>query len=286
MPKYLVTGATGQLGGQTIEFLLRRVAAGDVAALAREPAKLGEIAALGVDVRKGDYEGRSSLEQAFAGVERLLFVATVAFSDRLAQHRNVIEAAKAAGVGQIIYTGIQRPDQSTFVMPQVTEWEAETERLLDESGIPVTLLRNGLYTDALPFMVGEKVFELGIRAPADDGAAAIVSRRDLAEANAVLLTTEGHAGRTFTLTGPEACTMEQVARIYSSIGGRPVGYANIGVDDFLAERTDYPAPVAAFIGDWFAAIAAGEFSEVTPDLERLLGRRPTDPETVLRGVYG
>lgn len=286
MAKILVTGATGSLGGQTVEFLLDRVPAADVAALARDPAKLEALADRGVDVRKGDYFDGESLVQAFQGVDKLFFVATVTFSDRLLQHRNVIEAAKAAGVGHIFYTGMQRPADSTFVMSQVTEWEAETERLLAESGIPSTILRNSLYIDALPFMLGGQVLDHGIRAPAGHAAAAIVSRRDLAEANAAALTSDGHAGKVYTLTGAEAVTMDRVAAILSDISGRALAYTEIDFDAFVAERTDYPKPVVEFIGEWFAAIAAGEFSEATDDLERLLGRRPTAQEKVLSGLYG
>lgn len=285
MTKILVTGATGQLGGHTVEALRSRVPAADIAALARDPAKLSNLASDGIEVRQGDYFDRDSLERAFVGVDKLLLVAAVTFTDRVTQHKNVIDAAKSAGVGHIFYTGMQRPDNGDFVMPQVTESETETERLLADSGMAVTVLRNGLYVDALPFMVGEQVFERGIRAPAGTAGAAIVSRRDLAEANAVLLSTEGHAGKTYTLTGGKAVTMTELAKIYADISGRPVAYTDLPFEQFLVERTEFPAPVTQFIGEWFTAIAAGEFAEVTSDLAQLLGRSPTSADTVLREIY-
>lgn len=285
MKKILVTGATGGLGGQTVEFLLDRTQPANVAALAREPGKLDHFAARGVDVRQGDYFDEASLQRAFADVDTLMFVAAVTFTDRLAQHRNVIAAAQAAGVRHIVYVGMQRPADSSFVMSQVTEWEAATEALLAQSGITTTILHNSLYADALPFMMGSDVFERGIRAPAGDTPAAIVSRRDLAEANAVILTGEGHEGKTYTLTGATAISMADVALILSDIGKRDVRYDDIDLAQFLAERTDYPEPVVEFFGEWFTAIKVGEFQEVSADLEHLLGRRPTAPEVVLRKIY-
>lgn len=286
MKKILVTGATGGLGGQTVKFLLDRLQAADVAALARDPAKLTHFADRGVDIRQGDYFDQASLEAAFAGVDTLMFVAAVTFTDRLAQHRNVIAAAKAAGIRHIVYAGMQHPADSTFVIPQVTEWEAATEQLLAESGIATTILHNAIYADALPFMLGNDVIERGIHAPAGDTPAAFVSRRDLAEANAVILTSEGHEGKTYTLTGANAVTMGEIAVILSDISGRDVGYDDVGFAQFLAKRKDYPEPVVQFFGEWFAAIAAGEFRAVSSDLEHFLGRRPTAPEVVLREVYG
>jgi NAD(P)H dehydrogenase (quinone) len=209
----------------------------------------------------------------------------VTFTDRLTQHKNVIRAAQAAGVGKIVYTGMQRAPDSTFVMPQITECEAVTEELLASCEIPTTLLRNAMYADSLPFMLGEGVFERGIRAPAGLSGAAFVSRRDLAEANAAILTGDGHIGRTYTLTGPDVVSMDDIAVVLSEIRGEPIAYDETTLDQFVTERTDLPEAVSRFIGEWFTAIAAGEFGQSTPDLERILGRRPTPLRTWLRQHY-
>jgi NAD(P)H dehydrogenase (quinone) len=109
MNKYLVTGATGELGSQVVEFLLQRIPANNIVALARDPKKLQILEEKGVEIREGDYFDPRSLEEAFRGVEKLLLVSARAFTDAVTQHSNVIEAAKRTGVRHVIYTAIQRP---------------------------------------------------------------------------------------------------------------------------------------------------------------------------------
>lgn len=287
MTKILVTGATGHLGNGVVEFLLKSVPASDIAVLVRDPAKATGFADRGVDVRQGDYFNKSSLTEAFKGVEKLFFVSAVTFTDRISQHRNVIDAAKSAGVGHIHYTGMQKPENSAFVMSQVTEWEAETEARLRDSGIPATILRNTLYLDALGFLLGDKVLTQGVRAPAGDAPAAMAARVDLAEASALILQQDGHEGRTYTLTGSEAVSMADVAKVLSDIAKHPVGYEEISSAQLVKERTTAELPdfVMAFVAEWFEAIRVGEFAEVTGDLERILGRRPQTAAQFLPSIF-
>jgi NAD(P)H dehydrogenase (quinone) len=274
MTQILVTGATGALGHQVVEFLLQRVPAGDIVALARDPAKLQAFAEQGVQVRSGDYLDPASLERAFAGVDKLLLVSARAFTDAFRQHTNVIEAAKRVGVRHLHYISLQHAEGSTVEIPQVTQWEKETEALLHASGLPVTILRNTMYFDTLPF--GKSVEKAGLRAPAGRGVGAFASRRDLAEGAAAVLASEGHAGKLYTLTGGEAVGMAEIALAMSEANGREVEYREVSEAEFVAARIEegFPEPVANFLAAWFQAIAAGEFSEVTTDLERLLGRPP------------
>jgi NAD(P)H dehydrogenase (quinone) len=274
MTQILVTGASGGLGNQVVEFLLRRVPAGNIVALARDPAKLHAFAEQGVQVRTGDYLDPASLERAFSGVGKLLLVSARAFTDAFTQHSNVIEAAKRVGVRHLHYVSLQRAEGSTVEIPQVTQWEKETEALLLASGLSVTILRNTMYFDTLPF--GKSVEKAGIRAPASRGVGAFASRRDLAEGAAAVLSSDGHEGKLYTLTGGKAVGMAEIALAMSEANGREVEYRDVSVAEFVAARIEegFPAPVADFLAAWFQAIAAGEFSEVTKDLERLLGRSP------------
>jgi NAD(P)H dehydrogenase (quinone) len=274
MSKLLVTGATGKLGGQVVEFLLRRVPVGNIVALARDPGKLTSFAEKGVDIRVGNHFEPDSLERAFSGVKKLLLVSAPAFTDAVTQHANVIEAAKRAGVRHLHYISLQRVAGSTVEIPQVTQWERETEALLQASGLAVTILRNTMYFDTLPF--GKDVTEVGIRAPAGHGLAALASRRDLAEGAAAVLFGDGHEGKIYTLGGSEAVGMADIAVALSEASGREIGYRDVSVAEFVEARIreGFPEPVAAFFAAWFQAIAAGEFSEVTGDLERLIGRIP------------
>jgi NAD(P)H dehydrogenase (quinone) len=131
-----------------------------------------------------------------------------------------------------------------------------------------------MYLDTLPF--GKSVTEVGIRVPAGRGVGAFASRRNLAEGAAAVLSSDGHEGKLYTLTGSEAVSMADIALAMSEASGRGIDYREVSVAEFIAARVNegFPVPVANFFAAWFQAIAAGEFSEVTGDLERLLGRPP------------
>jgi NAD(P)H dehydrogenase (quinone) len=283
----LVTGASGQLGGQTVEFLLDRVPATEVAVLARDPAAVAGLADRGVDVRQGDYADPASLERAFAGVDKLLLVSTTAFSDAVSHHRNVIAAAVDAGVRHLHYTSIQRGADSTFAISQVTDWDRATEAALAASGLAVTLLRNPLYLDVLPAIFGADVGDGPLRLPAGTGAAALATRSDLAEATAAVLAGSGHEGRTYTLTATEAMTMAEIAAVIGAATGTEIAYEDHGVDAFVAARvaTGMPEPAARFLAEWVVAFGVGEFAAVTADLPRLLGRDPVSPREFLQQCY-
>lgn len=284
----LVTGATGELGRLTLEFLLERVPATQVAALARDPSALAELADRGVDVRQGDYGDPGSLVAALAGIDRLLLISTTAFSGGAQHHLNVIAAAREAGVSHVYYTGIQRRPGSDFEISQVTEWDEVTEQALRDSGLAFTMLRNSMYVDVLPLLLGDDLHTAGVRVPAGNAPAALATRRDLAEATANALTTLGHAGRTYVLSAGDALSMREVAAAISEATGQPVEYHDVSPQVFIDERiaAGAPPPVAAFLSAWFEAVAAGEFSAVTGDLQRLLGRAPTPPRTFLLRAYG
>lgn len=276
MNKILVTGASGGLGRGIVENLLLRMPSSRIAVLARDPAKVDDFRKKGVEVRVGDYADTASLNAAFQDIEKLMFVSTTAFSDALTQHRNVIAAAKRAGVGHVHYTGIQRPAESTYVISQVSEWEKETEKALAESGLAVTLLRNTMYFDALPFMLGPNIHREGVRAPAGSRKAALAARSDLAEGAAVVLAGGNHQGKTYNFGGSEALSMAEIAAVLSGVFGRSLPYLDLPADEFVAARIDEGAPAvaASFFAEWFGAIAAGEFAEVSGDLETMLGRPP------------
>lgn len=286
MKDFLITGATGQLGHGIVKQLLKRVPEKSIAVLVRDPSAAGTLASYGVEIRQGDYQDLASLESAFKGVDKLMFVSTTAFSDAITQHRNVVDAAESAGVRHIHYTGVQRPEHSEFVMSQVTEWEQVTEKALAASSMAVTLLRNSLYLDALPLMLGDDVFVNGVRAPAGSALAALAARAELAEAAAVVLAGTGHEGRTYTLGGSEAVSMGDIAAIVSTIAGKSLPYADVTPAAFIAARTAAGMPdfVAAFLSEWFTAVAAGEFAEITGDLERLIGRKPLTASQFLPSV--
>ncbi|WP_405984085.1 NAD(P)H-binding protein [Streptomyces sp. NBC_00872] len=275
----MVTGASGALGRQVVEFLLKRVPAARVAALARRPEELTDFTERGVSVRRGDYEDPDGLEPALDGVEKLLLISARSFTDAKTAHRNVIHAAEAAGVRHLHYTAIQRRAGSTFVIPQATEWDEYTENELAASRLDVTVLRNSQYLESFDMLVGELAPDRFIRVPAGHTPAALATRSDIAEATAAVLATDGHAERDYTLAGSHAFTLDEVAAILGEVTGVPVTYQDTPVEEYIAARVraGMPEPWARFTGAWFQAIAAGEFTP-TDDIERLIGR----PTTSLR----
>jgi len=287
MATILVTGSTGHLGRQTLQFLLKTHPENHLIALARDPAKISPLDLPGVEVRQGDYTDYSSLLQAFAGVDTLFMVAAVSFTDRETQHKNVISAAKEAGVKRIVYAGLQRPDGSTFKITETTQTEVVTEKFLKASGVTYTILRNSLYLDALLFMIGQNACEEGVQLPAGTGKATMISRHDLAEANAKVLIETGHENKTYTLGASEAFSFSDVAVALSDICGKTISYVDTPVQEYIDAKVKlgFPTPVASFLAEWGQAVAAGEFAKVTKDLERLIGRKPTPYKTDLAKLY-
>lgn len=276
MSKILVTGASGELGRQTLQALLETTDPGRLVAMVRDPQKAALLAEQGIEIRQGDYFDSPSLTAAFAGIEKVLLVSAVAFTDRLTQHLKVIEAAKHAGVKHLVYTSIQRKPGSSHVIPMVTESDLATERALAQSGLGYTIVRNGLYQEVLPYMLGPDWADAGIQITAGNGQAAMVSRRDLAQANARILTQPGHENKTYTLGGSEAISFREIANALAVATGREVSYQIVSREKFTARliAAGFPPAVSDFLHEWVMAVNQGEFAEITGDLQQLIGHKP------------
>src|SRR5262245_54766359 len=149
----LVTGATGHLGGATIDSLLQKnTPANQIAALVRDPKKAEALAAKGITLRKGDYSDVNALQQAFQGVDTLVFVSSGDVHGRVQQHLNVVEAAKTAGVKHIIYTSVVKVNDHLKFTAGIDHYH--TEVALQQSGIPYTFFRNTFYMEVLPLLLG------------------------------------------------------------------------------------------------------------------------------------
>ena len=157
----LVTGSTGHLGTATIDFLLSKgIEANRIVALARNAKKAERISSKGVQVRLGDYTDYASLKSAFTNVEKLLLISSSDLQGRAEQHENVINAAAEVGVKHIVYTSFLRKNEtSTSPIAFIAQQHLETEKSLKASGIPYTLMLNGLYADVLPGFFGDTVLE-------------------------------------------------------------------------------------------------------------------------------
>lgn len=267
-----VTGATGHLGRLIVEALLSRgVAPNEIVALARRPEKARDLADRGVAVRQADYDQPDTLTTALAGVARLVLVSASEVGKRAAQHRNVLEAARSAGVELIVYTSILKADAGEM---QLASEHAETEKMIRASGIPFVFLRNSWYVENYTGNLAPALEHGALLGSAEDGRVSAATRADYAEAAAAVVTGNGHEGKVYELGGDEAFTMRELAEEVSRRSGRAVEYRNLPEDDYAKALVGagLPEPYARVLADSDRAIARAALYTDSGDLRRLIGR--------------
>lgn len=267
-----VTGATGHLGRLVVESLLERGTAADqIVAAVRTPSKAADLAARGVLVREADYSRPETLEAAFEGVDTLLLVSSSEVGQRVPQHVAVIDAAKAAGVGRVVYTSVLHADTSSLVL--APDHKA-TEEHLAQSGLATTILRNSWYIENYAQSV-QQARETGeILASVGDGRIASATRAEYAEAAAVVLLDEAHAGKVYELTGDVAWTHDELAAAASEVLGREVSYHRVSSEEHAAVLAGFGLDegTVGFVVALDGNIRDGQLAAVTDDLSTLLGR--------------
>jgi uncharacterized protein YbjT (DUF2867 family) len=261
----VVTGATGRLGGR----VARRLADLGVSQrlVVRDPSRAPRLA--GADVARATYADRKAVQAALAGAETVLMVSAAETPDRVAEHRAFVDAAVDAGVEQLVYVSFfGAAPAATFTLAR-DHWASEAH--IRASGVRFTFLRDSLYADFLPMMVGEDGV---LRGPAGDGAVAAVAQDDIADAAvAVLRDPAQHAGATYDLTGPEALTLAEVAARLSRALGREIDYRPETIEEAYASRSGYGAPdwqVEAWVSTYLA-IADGSLAGVSAAIPELTG---------------
>ncbi|GGJ78962.1 NAD(P)-dependent oxidoreductase [Streptomyces camponoticapitis] len=272
----VVTGSTGHLGRLVIESLLTAgVPAGGIAAVARDSGKAASLAALGVEVRIADYDTPATLTDAFRAGDRVLFISGNEAGRRVPQHAAVIDAARAAGVAQLAYTGVLRGPEADF---ELAADHKATERLILDSGLPHTFLRNGWYTENYTENLAPVLEHGAVVAAAGEGRVASAARADYAAAAAAVLTGEGHLGKTYELSGDTAWSFAEYAAELSRQTGRTIVYSNVPGETLLEILTGagVPEPMAAILLGVDKAIERGLLAGTPGDLSRLSGR-PTTP---------
>ena len=280
---YVITGATGALNGATVDRLLETVPAAEVVVVARDVAKAAHLAARGVTVRPGDYADPATLREAFAGADQLLLVSSSdPGADAVSLHRHAVDAAVAVGAGRVLYTSHQGAGIDSPFGP--ARDHAATERMLAESGLAWTALRNGFYAHSLAWLMGDWRGSGAFSVPAD-GPVSWTSRDDAAEAAAAVLLSGGAFDGPVTLTAAAATTFADAAAIAGEIADRPVERIVVGEDAWLAEQVaaGTPEPMARFTLGIYLAAAEGRFAGVDPLLARLLGREPATVRELLAG---
>ena len=270
-----VTGATGHLGRLAIESLLERgVPADQIVAIARSAEKARGLADRGVQVRLADYSRPEELAAALQGVDKLLLISASEVGQRLAQHRNILAAARQAGVKLIAYTSILHADTSRM---QLAGEHRATEELIRASGIPFVLLRNGWYLENYTDNLAPALEHGALLGSAGEGRVSAAARADFAEAAAVVVTEDGHANRVYELAGDEAFTLSELADIISRESGKPVEYRDLPEEEYAKILLSFglPEPLARALADSDTGITRGELEDGSGDLRRLIGRPTT-----------
>ena len=278
-----ITGATGQLGQHVIESLLKTVPASQIVAIVRNPAKATALSQQGITVRQADYSDEAAFTTALQGIDKLLLISSSEVGQRAPQHRNVINAAKAAHVKFIAYTSLLHADTSPLGL---ADEHVATEQMLAESGIAYALLRNGWYTEnylaSAPAALEHGVF-IGA---ADEGKIASATRADYAAAAVRVISEDGHAGKTYELAGDAGWTLSQLAAELAKQSGKKVVYQNLSEADFAAalKGVGLPAGLADMLADSDTGASKGGLFDDSHTLSKLIGRPTTSLADSVKGI--
>ena len=275
-----ITGATGQLGSLVVEQLKGKTDAANLVALVRSPEKVE-----GIEARAFDYDSPETLLEPLTGIDHLLLISGNEIGQRARQHENIINAAKEAGVKWIVYTSILRADSSTI---SLAGEHLATEKLLADSGIAYTILRNGWYTENYTGSIPPSVEAGAFIGSAGDGKISSVTRADFAEAAAVVLTSENQAGKVYELAGDEAYTLTDLAAEISKQTGKDIPYANLPEEEYskALKGIGLPDAFADGIASWDVSASKGDLFDDGKTLSKLIGRPTTPLSEAVKAVLG
>jgi NAD(P)H dehydrogenase (quinone) len=264
---FAVSGATGGVGGRVAARLAN--SGHGQRLIVRDRSRAPDLP--GAEAAEASYDDFEAMRRALAGVRTFFMVSGSEAAGRVRQHMTAVDAAVAAGVERIVYLSfLGAAPEATFTFAR-DHWH--TEEHIRATGVGFTFLRDSMYLDFLPLMAGTDGV---IRGPAGEGRVAAVARDDIADAAVAVLLGEGHDGRTYDLTGPEAITLHEVAGELSRVTGRAITYHAETLEEAYASRAAYGAPEWEVEG-WvtsYAAIAAGEMDVVSDAVSELTGHAP------------
>jgi NAD(P)H dehydrogenase (quinone) len=272
-----VTGATGQLGQLVVGKLKEKISAENIVALVRTPEK---AAGLGVEARAFDYNHPESLVASLKGINKLLLISGNEIGKRATQHTAVIEAAKQAGVKNMVYTSLLHADKSSLML--AVEHLA-TEKALIASGITYTILRNGWYTENYAGSAKGAIGAGAFIGCAGNGKIASAARIDYAEAAAAVLASKGHENKIYELAGDDAYTLNDFAAELSRLSGKTIPYNNLPEEQYAGILKSFGLPdgLAQMLADSDAGASKGGLFDDSKQLSALIGRSTTPLANVL-----
>lgn len=263
-----VTAVSGHLGAEIAKALIAMNTGETIIGLARTPEK---AKGLGIEVRPGDYDNYDQLSAALEGVDTVLLVSGMAApEDRIDQHRNVINAAKTAGVKKIVYTSVQGAEEGTAFSP-VIQSNRQTEADARDSGLDWVIGRNGIYIEPDIEYIDSYRKAGAISNCAGDGKCGYTTRPELGVAYAHMLTGDEHNGQTYLLHGA-ALTQAELAEYMNAAFGTRLTYRPMSVAEYKADRI---AELGNFIGTIIAGIYQGireGANDAPSDFEKAAGR--------------
>lgn len=263
-----ITGASGGIGGRVAERLAKRGV--PLRLIVRDAARAPKLPNSTVAVAS-DYTDRPAMVAALTGVATLLLVSAHEGGDRVVVHTAAVDAAVEAGVQRIVYLSfLNAAPDATFILARD---HYHTEQAVRAAGLDFTFLRSSLYADVMPGFFGKDGV---VRGPAGGGRISVVTRDDIADVAAVVLTDPSYTGQTLNNTGPEALSLAEIATILTEISERPCQYYEETLDEARQSRAVYGAP-EQIVDGWistYTAIKAGEISFVSDDVRRVTGHPP------------
>lgn len=292
--KILITGATGGLGSKVINLLKNKTEVENLAVLVRDKNNelVNQYINDGVEVKIGDYANLESLVNAFKGIDVLYFVSGGDDDKRAKLHKNVVDAAKVAGVKHILYTsGVRKDESATAPLASLMDSHIQTEKFIIESGITYTILRHNLYAEVIEMMIGDKEQLLKTKTiylPTANGLTSFVPKKDFAEAEVnILMNLSFYQNKILEFNGSEQLTFSEIAKIISETTKETIQYISPESNEFETQMSKFGLPnhVIEILSTFGLAIAQGEFDQKSNDLETVLGRKTKSLSEFLEETY-
>ncbi|MAU70767.1 MAG: NAD(P)-dependent oxidoreductase [Pseudozobellia sp.] len=281
-----ITGANGNLGKATIDFLLQKVSPSKIIAIVRNPETVIDFKDRGVTIRQADYNDYDTLKQAFINVEKALQISTIGVDTETAQQqeKNVVNAMAENNVKHIVYTSMVQAGPNAVFLG--THTQHHTEELIKNTKIPYTFFRNSMYMETIPELIGN-AFQTGeIRYPSGNGKVSFVSRIEIAEALSIVMTENSRQNQVYEITGNTAYSFADLAQIINAEKKMDIQHIDISDAIFKEELIGYQMPmeVVELMVSMAKGIKVGEFSYTSNTLEKLIDRKPLSLKEFIKNL--